>query len=67
MFPGNCQPPSFFMIGRESSGYPCGSKTAEDQKMPLIIREFGLALKVQISNVRTDTESGGKADARQET
>jgi hypothetical protein len=46
---------------------PCGSKAVEDQKMPLITREFGLTLKVRLSKVRTDTESGGKADARQET
>jgi hypothetical protein len=26
----------------------------------------GLALKLQLSKVRTDNESGGKADARQE-
>jgi hypothetical protein len=39
-------------------------ETVEDQKMPRITHEFGLALKVQLSNVRTDTESGGKADAR---
>ena len=35
--------------------------------MPLITRELRLALKVQLSKVRTDTESGGKADARQGT
>jgi hypothetical protein len=44
-----------------------GDRTAEDQKMPLIIREFGLALKVLLSKVRTDNQSGGKADARQGT
>jgi hypothetical protein len=67
MFPGKCRPLSFFMMAGESSRYPCGSKPVKDQKMPLITREFGLALKVQLSKVRTDTESGGKADARQET
>jgi hypothetical protein len=46
MFPVSAGPLSFFMVGRESSGYPGGSKPVEDQKMPLITREFGLALKV---------------------
>jgi hypothetical protein len=41
-----------------------GMETAEDQKMPFIPREFGLALKVQLRNARTDTESGGKADTQ---
>jgi hypothetical protein len=41
-----------------------GIETAEDQKVPFISREFGLALKVQLSSARTDTESGGKADAQ---
>jgi hypothetical protein len=54
------------MVGNRLDN-PCGSKPVEDQKMPLITREFGLALKVPLSKVRTDTESGGKADARQET
>jgi hypothetical protein len=48
-------------------GYPWGSKIAEDQKIPLITREFRVALKVLLSSIRTDTESGGKADARQGT
>jgi hypothetical protein len=41
-----------------------GIETAEDQKMPFITRKFRLALKVQLSNARTDTESGGKADTQ---
>jgi hypothetical protein len=41
-------------------------ETRKVQKTSRITREFGLALKVQLSKVRTDTESGGKADARQE-
>jgi hypothetical protein len=44
-----------------------GIETAEDQKMAIITREFGLALKVQLGNVRTDIESGDKADAKQGT
>ena len=44
-----------------------GIETAEDQKMAIFTREFGLALKVQLGNVRTDIESGDKADAKQGT
>jgi hypothetical protein len=39
----------------------------DEQKIQLIVREFELAMKVQLSNVRTDTEPGGEADARQGT
>jgi hypothetical protein len=45
---------------------PCGPKTRKDQKTS-DLGEFRLALKVLLSNVRTDTESGGKADERQQT
>jgi hypothetical protein len=62
-----CQPKKRIFRGTKDLDNPCGSKPVEDQKMPLITREFGLALKVQLSKVRTDTESGGKADARQGT
>jgi hypothetical protein len=39
-----------------------GIETAEARKMAIIPDEFGLALKVQLSKVRTD-----KADTKQRT
>jgi hypothetical protein len=48
MFPGIRQPQSF-LIGWGIVWITCGLKTAEDQKMPLITREFRLALNVLLS------------------
>ena len=64
MFLGKCRLLSYFMMAGIVSS---GSKPVDEQKIQLIAREFRLALKVLLSNVRTDTESGGKADARQGT
>lgn len=53
IFPDNCRPRSYFMHGM--AWIPLGSETAERRKIPLIPREFGLALKVQLSSAGTDT------------
>jgi hypothetical protein len=66
-FPGKCQSLSFFMIRRGIVWTSMWIESRGRAKMPLITCEFGLALKVLLSKVRTDTESGGKADARQGT
>jgi hypothetical protein len=54
------------LIGRDGPDIH-GYRNREDPKMAIISREFGLALKVQLDKVRTDIESGDKADAKQGT
>src|SRR5260370_28550403 len=61
MFSGKCLAVSFFRVWG-SSGYPGRAKSDEDRKCPPIIRRLRIGAKSAISNVRTDTESGGMAD-----
>jgi hypothetical protein len=67
MFPDKCQLLRLLHDWQESVPmYPVDLKLRRTE-IPLITREFRLVLKVLLSDIRTDTESGGEADARQGT